>query len=184
MTVDEIITQIIDREGREYSDRPADRGGPTKFGVTKATLSEYRLKPCTDDDVKDMDESEARAIYRFLYVITPGFHKIANDKLQSLLVDSAVQHGAMTAIKFLQQALSVGSDGKLGPITINSANAASQGPLYLAVYAIRQCFYGSIIAHDPELRKAVGDGGYVKLQAQNALGWANRQTQFLKDVPT
>lgn len=38
-TVDEMIDAIIRREGG-YVNHPADRGGPTRYGITMATLSE------------------------------------------------------------------------------------------------------------------------------------------------
>ena len=35
MDVDELIDELIEREGG-YVNHPADRGGPTKFGITEA----------------------------------------------------------------------------------------------------------------------------------------------------
>ena len=43
MTDSEIISAILVREGGgRYTDVPADRGGPTKYGITQAALAEYR----------------------------------------------------------------------------------------------------------------------------------------------
>ena len=41
MTVEQLIEDVIAREGG-YVAHPADTGGPTKFGVTRATLSRWR----------------------------------------------------------------------------------------------------------------------------------------------
>ena len=35
MDVDQLIDAVIDREGG-YVDHPADKGGPTRFGITQA----------------------------------------------------------------------------------------------------------------------------------------------------
>jgi lysozyme family protein len=179
MTVENIIDDIIDREGREYSDRPADRGGPTKFGITLAALSEYRTRPCTAEDVKNMQEAEARAIYRMNYVTRPGFAKITDETVRAFAVDAAVQHGATAAIKMLQTAACVVADGKFGDATEYAVNRMQPRQLFVNLYIARQLFYGEIIAHDPELRLAVADG-YVHIQAQNALGWARRITSQLR----
>ena len=35
MSIDDLIDSLIDREGG-YSNHPADRGGPTNYGITEA----------------------------------------------------------------------------------------------------------------------------------------------------
>ena len=34
-----LINEIINREGRKFTNLPADKGGPTKFGITQKTLT-------------------------------------------------------------------------------------------------------------------------------------------------
>ena len=53
MTTKEIIDGIIKREGG-YVDHPADRGGPTKFGITLATLEAWRGHRITAAYMKDL----------------------------------------------------------------------------------------------------------------------------------
>jgi len=60
---DQIIAEIIQREGG-FSDRTADRGGATNFGITIQTLAAWRKKPVTVDDVKKLTPAEATEIYR------------------------------------------------------------------------------------------------------------------------
>lgn len=91
MTVDELLDDIIRREGG-YVDDPADLGGATKYGITQATLSGYLGKPASKYDVKNLTEELAREIYRANYA--HPFDAYAQDPaLYALLVDSAVQHG-------------------------------------------------------------------------------------------
>ena len=93
MTTEDLLTDILRREGG-YVDHPADRGGPTKFGITHATLREWRGRPVTRDDVRALTEEEARAIYRARYVAP--FVDVA-PSLQPQVVDVAVNCGVTRA---------------------------------------------------------------------------------------
>lgn len=59
--VDKMIDDIIRREG-EYVDHPNDRGGPTKYGITQKTLSQYLGYAAVKSDVQNLDIEVARAI--------------------------------------------------------------------------------------------------------------------------
>lgn len=63
-----VIETIIDREGG-FVNHPLDHGGPTKFGITLATLSKWRDRVCTEEDVRDLERPEAREIYLSYYII-------------------------------------------------------------------------------------------------------------------
>ena len=45
-----LIAELIQREGG-YVDDPDDRGGPTKYGITLATLQAWRHTPVSAADV-------------------------------------------------------------------------------------------------------------------------------------
>ena len=63
--IDTILDEIIRREGG-YVNHPADRGGPTNFGITAQTLGSWRKlgRPATTAEVRALTEAEARAVYR------------------------------------------------------------------------------------------------------------------------
>src|SRR5690606_13690489 len=67
--IDTILDEIIRREGG-YVNHPADRGGPTNFGITAQTLGSWRKlgRPATAAEVQALKEPEARAIYRQQYI--------------------------------------------------------------------------------------------------------------------
>ena len=67
--IDTILDEIIRREGG-YVNHPADRGGPTNFGITAQTLGSWRKlgRPATAAEVQALTETEARAIYRQQYI--------------------------------------------------------------------------------------------------------------------
>lgn len=164
----DIINEILRREGG-FVDHPADRGGPTNYGITMATLSQWRGRQVTTDEVRNLTESEARRIYLQEYLIRPGFNRLTNPKLQALVVDCGVNHGVSRAAKWLQRALGVTEDGVLGPVTLTAAQEASARLIYARVLATRARFYGRIITDDPQ-------------QAAFAAGWAHRLAEFIEDV--
>jgi lysozyme family protein len=179
MPTNAVIDNILRREGDRYTNRAADRGGPTKYGVTLATLSEWRGKACTAKDVEDLGETEAREIYREEYIIRPGFLGIENESVRALTVDCGVNHGVSRAVKMLQQAAHVFPDGIFGSNTRTAVNRMTAAVLYRRLIAERVRFYGQIIAKDPELAR-VRIAGYDQLQAFNAGGWLNRAAEFIE----
>jgi len=55
--IDTIISTMIDRWEGGYSHHPADRGGPTKFGITAKTLADYLRRPVTAEAVRALPRS-------------------------------------------------------------------------------------------------------------------------------
>lgn len=192
MNTDEIIDGIILREGG-FVDHPADKGGPTKFGITHAALSQWRKQPVTLEDVQNLLEAEAREIYWAQYVVAPGFHDIVNDQLRSLMVDMGVNHGPVSAIAMMQRALHVVDDGVFGAKTWEALAAANVVTLYRGVVAERAVFYGKLISksHKKLLQAASGkdlpedvETAIKKHQAVFAHGWAERLAEFARDGPS
>lgn len=178
MTVNDIIDDIIRREDDKYTNRAADRGGPTKYGVTLVTLADWRGKPVTPRDVEELTEAEAREIYREIYIIKPRFIGIQSEPVRALLIDCAVNHGVKRAVMMLQGAAHVFVDGALGPKTRDAANRMTPAALYRRICAARARFYGQIISKDPDLVRAKLAGH--DLQAENAGGWMNRLAEFIE----
>lgn len=167
MTDSEIIAAIIEREGG-YVDNAADRGGPTKFGITAATLAEYRGGTMVSaHEVEQLSVTEATAIYRQRYLVRPGFDKVTNDALRALLVDWGVNSGPANAIRGLQRALNVAPDGVLGPITLLALPHLDQRAVYAKVLASRARFVADILHRDPTQRVF-------------AAGWVNRLAEFIE----
>lgn len=167
MTPNEIIDRILIREGG-YVDHAADKGGPTNFGITRATLSQWRGKPATVDEVRRLSRDEAKQIYRRRYIEDPGYLAISSDQVRSLVVDCAVNHGPDRATKLLQQAAHVFPDGKLGPVSIAAINRMTPAALYRRLCAQRARLYGEIITKNPS-------------QAVFAAGWMNRLAEFIEE---
>ena len=126
MNVDDLIDALIDREGG-YADNPADKGGPTCFGITEAVARAHGYA----GSMRSMPREEAVAIYRRLYWQRPRLDEIASrsERIAAELLDTGVNMGPPVAITFLQRALTalnrnakdypdLTPDGRVGPATL------------------------------------------------------------------
>ena len=172
-SVDDMIDDILRREGG-YVDHPADRGGPTKFGITQKTLSAYVGYNVLAKEVQNLSESVARDIYERNYYILPRIDRLP-ESIQPFIFDCAVNHGPRRAIKFVQSVCNqagyqppLSVDGAMGPNTSKGATWASNamGELfYKALLEERRNFYRTIVAANPSQKVFLN-------------GWMNRVNEF------
>ena len=124
--IDYVIELIIANEGG-YVNLDADKGRATKYGITTASWSEYRINNkaamSLPISVKDITKEEALVFYQRRFKRS-GIWMLRNDLWYGLF-DWQV-HSGSHAIKALQRILRHGVpgagmdmkiDGKLGPIT-------------------------------------------------------------------
>ena len=174
-SVEQMIDDVIRREGG-YVDHPQDRGGPTRFGITQATLSRHRGRPASAAEVRRLDRALAAEIYRRAYYEGPGIDALPA-RIQPFVFDAAVNHGPGRAIRFVQQVCNAAGfgplavDGRCGPGTRRAAAAADRAMgewLLAALVEERRDFYLAVVERDP--------GQRVFLR-----GWLHRLAEF--DVP-
>lgn len=119
-----VMAEIFKHEGG-YVDHPSDPGGATNMGITFAVLQEWRGKPITKADVKALSKAEASLIYEARY-----WAPIKGDSLPAgidlVTMDGSVNSGIGRGPKWVQTALHVTVDGKVGPTTITAANVANK----------------------------------------------------------
>lgn len=60
------LALVLAQEGG-YADHPYDPGGATNFGITIATLRDWRGRPVSKADVRALGRDEVAAIYRARY---------------------------------------------------------------------------------------------------------------------
>lgn len=168
MSVKKIIEDIIAREGG-YVNHPADRGGPTNYGITRRSYAEYFKCPIntvTIQDISTVTPKLAEKIYLTLYYVRPKIASLHPD-IQPIMLDMAVHHGCVGAIKIMQTALTYlynpgKIDGIIGPATIAAAKMAAENHLnyFLNKLVDRRIIYvEDIIINDPS--QAVFEDGWI-----------------------
>jgi lysozyme family protein len=129
--VDGLIDALIDREGG-YVNHPADRGGPTCFGITEAVARAHGYS----GPMRDLPRGQAEDIYRRLYWLRPRFDAISrrSARVAEELFDSGVNMGPAVAATFLQRSLTalnrngkdfadLTPDGRIGEVTLAALDA-------------------------------------------------------------
>jgi lysozyme family protein len=181
VTADQWLDDVLEKEGwPAYTNRAADRGGPTKGGITLKTLRSWRawsadtLPVPTEEDLKVLDRSEARDIFRFWYLTPWGFMD-ADDPLVALCADWSVTSGPDDPTKALQQALGLAADGHIGPKTRGAylaLDAEGRRRIYPLVWRARLQHYVSIALNERDVRDFMR--ACPTTQLHNLRGWLNR----------
>ena len=138
----DVFAFVLQEEGgATYTNDPRDSGGPTKYGVTLATLRKFMTNPgLTANDVRDMTLDTATAIFETNYwnlcqcdSLPPG--------IDSSVADMAYNAGVDRAVRFLQQAVGVDADGDLGPISMGAIRDADPATVVGTYATICTNFY-------------------------------------------
>ncbi len=129
MSINELISDLITIKEQGYSDDPADRGGPTRYGITEDVARMSGYKGAMDK----LPITLAEALYMRLYWSNPGFDFVAqvSEETAIRLFDMGVVCGAHFASSALQRILNVMNnnqvlykdiviDGVIGPRTIGA----------------------------------------------------------------
>ncbi len=153
---------VLDKEGgfrRDCGlvDDPKDRGGLTKFGISKRAFPGL--------DIRNLTLDRAVSIY-FRNYWRPNKTSELPPGLSIVVFDSAVQHGVRTAARLLQEILTVSADGIVGRQTIAAANN-DDVKFSIAKFTLRRSrFYARIIKRNPS-------------QVRFIEGWHNRLDKLL-----
>lgn len=173
---DALIGRVIIREGGDqYTNYPSDEGGPTKFGITLATLHDWRKAPVSAYDVQQLTLSEASKIYRANY-FPKWLEAIPDESAVELFFDDCVNAGVGNLAKHAQSVLyhwhlySGVIDGAFGPKSLDALGKVKNWPAFF--YAVK-C---------ERLEMYLRQIGSRPGNAVNAVGWANRNDQF-EDPP-
>lgn len=163
----DIIAELINREGGFVND-PADTGGATKYGITIATLSNWRKAPVTVEDVKNLTIEEATSIYNQMYILDHKIDKIPTSMLQSNIIDYGVMSGPKTAVMNVQAILGLKTDGVLGPVTLKAILGTDLRRLNNELVKRRVLNYARIVQNQPKKLKFI-------------YGWLKRVLEFWID---
>lgn len=169
--LDIALNEVLENEGG-FQQLRQDRGNyvngrliGTNFGVTPKALAEYRgvdPKSITVEDIRNLEEDEARDIFLDNYYFKPGLDRLPQD-LQANVFDMYVNSGR-NAISILQDLAGVERDGVLGPDTIEALRNTN---ITNEMYANRRIeYYNSVARNNPSQR------GFLQ-------GWLNRARKYL-----
>lgn len=162
MNVDKLIDELIEREG-DYVDHPADRGGPTRWGITEAVARRHGYTGA----ISRLPRERAALIYRMIYWESTRFDDVAKlaPKVAEELFDTGVNMGPTKAVEFLQRALNalnrgaidypdVLLDGRIGPATLGALEgylrrrgAEGEAVLVRALEALQGARYIALAEH-------------------------------------
>ena len=133
---------VLKNEGG-YVDNPADPGGATNLGCTKAVWEQYIGRSVTKDDIKALTPNDVMPLYKAKYWDT-----IKGDDLPEgvdyAVFDFAINSGPSRAPKALQSVLSVTVDGQIGSATLRALETANPREVATAVCEARLAFLQSL----------------------------------------
>jgi lysozyme family protein len=152
---------VLISEGGLNTD-PVDRGGLTKFGISKRAYSEL--------DIASLTMEDAKRIYYFDYWVKQNCEEFG-EKLAGFIFDSSVNCGTSRVGKWLQEIINtklamLKVDGVIGQKTIMAAKALSEEELLLGMIGKRVKHYSDIIRTHPDQMRMIA-------------GWNNRVGDLL-----
>jgi len=126
-----------------YVNNPADPGGMTNLGVTKATWENWVGRESDEAEMRGLTPEKVEPLYKKKY-----WDAVRSDELpvglDYLLFDFAVNAGAGRAIKTLQTAVGVTPDGGFGPMTMTAVQAVDPVDLIERFSQAKEDFYRSL----------------------------------------
>ena len=126
-----------------YVNNPADPGGMTNLGVTKATWENWVGRASDEAEMRSLTPEKVEPLYKKKY-----WDAVRGDELPAgldyLMFDFAVNAGAGRAIKTLQTAIGVTPDGGFGSITMAAVQAVDPVELIEKFSQAKENFYRSL----------------------------------------
>ena len=114
MSFDRAFDFVVGHEGGYVFD-PQDRGGETKFGISKLQYPTMDIPNLTIEDAKEIYLNDYWRRCQCDVMEYP---------LAVMVFDCAVNQGQPTAVRLLQDAVGVHVDGIIGPHTLEAVKAA------------------------------------------------------------
>lgn len=106
------VSFVLEQEGGYVND-PHDKGGETKYGISKTAYP--------NEDIKNLTIDRAKQIYRRDYWNRCKCDNLP-DALSVAVFDFAVNSGVNRAVRILQASLRIKIDGIIGNQTIGAVN--------------------------------------------------------------
>lgn len=172
------VEGALRREGwPKITNRPSDKGGLTKGGITRVALEQFRKRPVTDDDIRNLSIEEASAIFAFQYLAPYAW--IPDTPIRTFCADFSIMAWHDDVAKILQRASGAVVDGVIGRET--------KEKVLLLIKLDRQKFFRKLFEArlDDHFANAFDNSVDAFLeknpttQLHNLRGWAKRQCEWL-----
>lgn len=168
MSFETAVSEIMGIETDQFTDehsRPADKGGPTRWGIIQRTYDRCRDKwHQPRQSVRYITADEAVRVYREEFWLAGKCHELP-EPLATVHFDGMVQHQPDDAIRCLQRALGVVDDGRIGPVTLKAAHDLDPCRTAEDLLWERAKLYGGIVAveanHDGQATQADNINGWI-----------------------
>lgn len=147
-----------------FSNRKADRGGPTNRGVTLRTFREFYGSDKTVEELRNMTDEQWTYIMKSGYWDKCKADEIKSQSVAEFFSDWCVNSGT-GMIRKIQFLLGVKTDGIVGPLTLAAIDKEDPASLFERMKILRKKFVRTIVENDPR-------------QIENLDGWINRINSF------
>lgn len=134
MTFDEAFDKLLGHEGG-YVNHPDDPGGETNWGITIRVARENGYNGA----MREMPQSVAKEIYRKRYW-APVYGDLLPAVVRYAMFDAAVNSGVGQAARWLQRAVGVADDGRIGQVTLRAVGQANPDKLLRSILSQRLQF--------------------------------------------
>lgn len=146
---DKAFENLIKEEGG-YVDHPNDKGGETKYGISKRSYPNL--------DIKNINLDQARAIYKKDFWDIVQGDNLPDDDVACEVLEQAVNMGIKTAVSFLQVVcVAEGNtnlivDGKMGEKTLKALNCIKPSFILVAIKALAIAHYLKLAREEPPMK--------------------------------
>lgn len=179
--IDFVLRQEDSDLAGSITDTPGDRGGTTRFGLTRRWHPELVASGFFDSTVVDGKRtpklattealSMAERTYASVYGPQLALDRITNQIVATALLSFAVLEGTQEAVALLQRSLvangaTIAVDGIIGSATITALNAADPVKLIGLMVALQKRYFVQLARNIPSQTKWVA-------------GWDNRANAIL-----
>jgi lysozyme family protein len=129
-----------------------DQGGPTNYGVTQRALSAYLGRAASVNEVMALTPVTVAPLYQANYW-NPAHCNYLPAGVDLMVFDEAVNEGVGRAVRHLQTAVGVVSDGQYGEKTDTAVKAQKPAHLIQKLHDLNATYYDSLASIYPQDEK-------------------------------
>jgi lysozyme family protein len=141
-----------------------DAGGRTRFGIAERYHPELQNSLFFTTMGSEAALKIAESIYRSRYADPLCVEQISNQDVANKLLSLAVNVGVKRASTWLQDAVLVQGDGRIGPLTLMALSGANAFDVLDDLKADAERFYLADVQEHPEFRQYL-DGWLARVRA-------------------